>query len=121
MNNSATVLAPHSILLLGDPEKSDVPMTMGTELISWTSSCVVVGCRPDSEGETTITLGSSADIEKTFTCVFDNSIATPARKIVVFTALMESLLEKAVPTATTRLVIWVNDTGEPDQIVVELK
>lgn len=83
-----------------------------------TASCVLVRCRHEIDGETELTLGAAADIVADAEPVFDGSIATPSRELMISDVLGVPLLRAPVDADATRVRVWVNHPVWPDRVMV---
>jgi hypothetical protein len=72
------------------------------------------------DGDTDVSLGPAREIDPGGRPIFDGSLETPNRIVVVTTAESEILLKAAVPSKSTRVRIWTNHPSEPDKIAVGL-
>jgi len=111
-------LAPrNSLVLIMDQTVGEVPENMGQSLLAATRSCIAIGTRSETDGQTRISLSD----EKPFGIpneppVFDGVIPTPSKMLTVCSVLDESLLALSVLHSNTRVQIWANDRIEPDRI-----
>lgn len=102
-----------------DISGGEAPKSMNDNLVSATSTCVVVGTISAADGEAQITLTDEGNAHATnFEIAFDGEVATPSGKIAVFSARKESLLEAAVPGKRSNIQVWVNHDSEPDVIII---
>jgi len=83
-----------------------------------TASCLLVRCRHEIDGETELTLGAAADIVADAEPVFDGSIATPSRELMISDVLGVPLLRAPVDADATRVRVWVNHPVWPDRVMV---
>ena len=118
MKHSTRIAPPNSLVLVSDPGGGDIPGSMNQSLIAATDSCIAIGCRAEDDGETEIDLGLSNCVNTGDEPAFEGTLKTPNRKIAVRDVLGVVLLEMAVPAAETIVRIWVNDSKEPDKIIV---
>ncbi len=118
MTTSIRVAPPNSVVLVEDSSGGEIPDSMKQSLIAATDSCIAVGCMAEDDGETEIVLGSYGSVDADKELVFEGLLQTPNRKLVVRTVRGVTLLELPVPTTETKVVIWVNDSSEPDRIAV---
>ena len=81
-------------------------------------SCVLVRCRHEIDGETELTLGAAADIVAEGEPVFDGTIATPSRELMISDVLGAPLLRAPVDADATRVRVWVNHPVWPDRVTV---
>jgi hypothetical protein len=59
MSTSATIRPINSLFFTSDRDGGEVPEWVRDELILSTPSCIAVGCYPEPDGPTTVTLGPS--------------------------------------------------------------
>lgn len=118
MAETVVIAPPNALLFISHECGGDVPEFVEDRLVLFTDTRVSIGCLPDMDGETEITLGSVADVSSEGSLVFDGTIKTPTKKIVVSTVEDEEIIAAAVPSLETRIRIWANRTREPDKIVI---
>ena len=118
MTTSTRIAPPNSVVLIEDSHGGAIPTSMNQSLIATTDSCIAVGCRAEDDGETEITLGPCDKVDTGERSVFEGTLRTPNRKVVIRTVHGVKLLEMAVPMTETTLKVWVNDPSEPDHIAV---
>lgn len=109
---------PNSVVLVSDHGGGEIPQSMNGEAISTTSSCVVVGCMAEDDGETEFTLGTLSELDRPEKPAYDGVLKTPSRRLVIRSVLGVELLGLPVEGDMTRVKIWTNDTSEPDHVVV---
>jgi hypothetical protein len=117
MMSSTTVAPPNSVVLVSDPSGGEIPETIGS-LFASTTSYIAIGCKAEDDGETELTLGQTDEVGQRDVPAFQGRLETPSRKVVVRTVLGKTLLEAAVPGASTLVQVWVNDAEEPDRVVI---
>lgn len=110
----------NSLLFIRDPSLVDLPDIDGQGAVWATKSCIAVSCQPDSEGETTISLGIEQGETRTGTLVASRRISTPSREVIVENVLGEALLRLGVPTIATLVQIWTNGQRDTDIVAVRL-
>ncbi len=118
LNAYAKIAPPNSLLLIMDSCAGTVPNSMAGALISFTETCIAVGCKSAADGETEILLGMAVDVTPGPIAAFDGIISTPNRKVSICSVLRKEILAQSVPNTQTRIRIWANDSFEPDRIVV---
>lgn len=112
----------NSVILIMDRTIGDVPESMNDGLVSATSSCVAVGTLSEFDGETSITLTNDSTANKPQGHpVFDGHIDTPSGRLSICSITDEPLIECEVAKSQTKVLIWVNDELEPDEIYVAVK
>lgn len=120
MANTKCIAPPHSIVLVSELGRGEVPRSLGHSLVAATSSCIAVGCRSEVDGPTEFTLGSIKEVGIVSPPAFSGVLQTPHRVVVVQTIFNEPILEMLVPSEQTGVSIWLNDPSEPDKIIVGL-
>lgn len=118
MTTSKKVTPPNSVVLVADPSDGEVPSSMNGSLFSSTESCVAVGCRSEIDGETEFTLGATRDVDPGRQPDFEAELKTPTRRLAVRSVLGQILLEAQTPNQKTKVSVWVNDTQEPDNVII---
>ncbi|MEI2453119.1 hypothetical protein [Lysobacter firmicutimachus] len=118
MNKSIKIAPPNSLILVMDHSFGEVPAEMGGQLVSSTDSCVAVGTLSEIDGETTITLTSDLQIEPGLEEAFNGIVQTPSGELSICNSRNEALISLRELSLETRIRILVNDSYEPDQIVV---
>lgn len=110
---------PNSIVFVSDVD-GEPPEHWDNELIHHSSSCVSVGCYPEIDGETELTLAPATEPVSgpEFELVFDGMIATPGRQVIISDIDAKRLLSTSVSGLETRIRVWVNDPKLPDKVVV---
>lgn len=109
---SVRVPVLNSLLLIRDEKERAVPPIDGRAGIWRTPSCIAVSCLPDSDGPSKITIGPIREIDPQRSLLFEGSLKTPSRRVVVQSVLGEEILAADVSAVQTRLKIWTN--GELD-------
>jgi hypothetical protein len=120
-----TLSVPNAILFVFDPSNEDVevPEYQANQLTAANPSSVSIGTRAYVDGDVTVRLGNtpSASDRRRGGIVFEHSIETPGRKVAVFTAELQKLLEAKVSGHRTKLVIRVDDPTLPSLICIEAR
>ena len=101
-----------------DFASGQIPEDMGNKLVSATLSCIAVGCLSELDGMTEIYLGQLNEVRPQEILVFDGEVSTLSKKLSICSVMNEELLSTAVAGSTTRVMIFANDTIEPDRIYV---
>lgn len=118
MEGSVHISPPHSLIIISEPGRGEIPPSLGGSIIAATASCIAVGCRSEIDGDTELTLGPLNEVGTSTHLAFSGALSTPRKSIAIQTVFNEAILEMAVSSEETRLSIWVNDLSEPDKIVV---
>jgi hypothetical protein len=115
-------IAPiNSLLFISDIEGGMVPDFLRGSRILSTDSCISVGCLMWQDGETEVTLGDAAAVGPKRNAAFDGMLDTPNLAVLVSTVDLQPILRGSVPSAKTRVQIWVNRDNEPDKIIIGLQ
>lgn len=117
---SITIPVLNSLIFIRDSKLEDLPEIDGLAAYWATKSCVAVSCLPDSEGETTITIGTGLEVGQKKSPLFDRKIETPSHAILVETVLANPILSAKVLGSQTRLRIWTNGHRATDSIIITL-
>jgi hypothetical protein len=115
---STRVAPANSLVLVSDEGGGEIPVTMAQSIVASTSSCLAIGCNSEVDGETELILGPANEVDPHTEPEFQGKLDTPAHNVVVRSVLGERLLELRVSRAQTRISIWVNDSTEPDKIII---
>lgn len=118
MTTSMKTAPPNSLVLIVDASSGEIPKSMQGSLISSTESCIAVGCQSEIDGETEFTLGASQDIDPGSHPDFEGELRTPSRKVVVRSVLGQTMLEMPVAGQKTKVRVWVNDSREPNSVII---
>jgi hypothetical protein len=121
MNTSATIRPLNSLVFISDTDGGDVPEWAHDQLILSTPSCIAVGCYPEPDGPTTVTLGPLWQVERDEQPAFSGYLETPNRAVVVSTVDQQTVVEAKVPKSRTHVRIWVNHPRWPDQVTIGLE
>jgi len=110
----------NSLLFIQDPTLDATPEIDRLSGVWSIPTCIAVGCLPDCEGATEVTIGAGRELEGKGSLVFDGRLETPSRTVIVETALRQKILEKIVPGTATRVRIWTNGRIDTDKVIVGL-
>ncbi|WP_436355869.1 hypothetical protein [Brevundimonas sp. CEF1] len=112
--------APGSFILVGGSVEVDAPPFEDGPARLWADErCVCIGTLAEVDGHTRVIVGSNVD-HANLALAFSGEISTPARRLVVSDAELNTLIEVAVPTQLTSLSIWTNDASEPTMIAINV-
>ena len=117
------IAPPNSQVVIVDPKAKNVIVPQWHELQPCiaTSSCILVLCYPEVEGETEIALGKADEVDPGSTPIFDGHLLTPARTLAIETVEGDPILQ--IPTAgvQTKLRIWSDEIKWPTKIMVGIE
>ncbi|SRR5579871_1403510 len=117
---SISLPVSNAIFFIFGSDSKDTPEIKKGSSIWSTPTCIAVGCTPDVDGETKITIGASRQVGLEEIPAFDGELETPSRMVGVEVVPRKRVLEQPVPGSRTRVRIWVNHPIEPDNIVIGL-
>ena len=106
----------YSIICITGQNDINVPDFIPGKMISHTDSCIIISCASESDRSTNIIFGWKQEVENGTTPEFEGYISTGSKVINIYTAEKELIAEKNVPKTRTKIMIWANDTTEPDEI-----
>jgi hypothetical protein len=116
--SSVKIAPPNSLIFVSDIDGGMPPYPVrGGEILS-TGSCISIGCYPEVDGETEITLGSRKEVDPGGAPIFDGTLETPNRVIVISTVDGKAILREKVSGTTTRVRAWLNRRSLPDTVIV---
>lgn len=114
------VRAPGSFILVGGSLDVDAPPFGDGSVRLWANEhCVCIGTLSEIDGPTRVVVGSDID-QGSLTLAFTGEVATPARRLVISDAELNTLAEVAVAAHLTNLSIWTNDAREPTMIAIKV-
>lgn len=113
---SVTLRVPNSIIFLWDLQNSNasVPEYQDNTLVSQNESCVSVGTRLETDGETTISFVDRPSTE--VSAVFRGSVLTPSGVLSISTSAEDGILAIEGNHPTTTLTIFADDRLFPSKI-----
>jgi hypothetical protein len=119
--SSIKAAPPNSMVLITDAQGGFAPDVSKSIPAIWsTDTCVAVGCMPEMDGETKITMGPAAKVDPGGRPIFDGALATPTRTVAVMTIEWATLLKAEVPALSTRVRVWTNHARWPDNVLIGL-
>lgn len=117
---SQLVAVPNALLFVRDSWLKDRPSINGAAFFWTTRSCVAVSCRPDSDGETELTLGPAPQVGLTRSPSFHGWIDTPTRRVLVEIVPGVIVLQAEVSGLSTRVQIWTDGYRDTGTVIVGL-
>jgi hypothetical protein len=66
-------------------------------------------------------MGTIGQVDPEYQPLFEGELETPSQCLEIQSVEGETLLRTSVPSYRTRVLIWVNDTREPDEITVGIE
>jgi hypothetical protein len=113
---------PNSIIFVSDTNGGKVPdpATWKRNIINYSSSCICIGCYPEIDGVTEMTLMPASEFSPNanLQLAFDGSVDTPSRQLMVSDIDVDGLLTATVPDIKTHVRVWVNNQKMPDKVVI---
>jgi hypothetical protein len=120
----AKIAPKNSLLLVMDKDSGEIPESMGGKLVVSTHSCVAIGTRSETDGQTLVTLTDEnirAWEDPNLELVFSGTLATPNKEVYICTVLLETILRLSVPNTETGLEVWANHEIEPTRLCVSVR
>lgn len=118
MAETVAIAPQNALLFISDSSGGAAPEFVENRPILSTDTVISVDCLPDMDGETRVTLGAATEVGMAGPPVFDGTIKTPTKGLLVSTVEHEEILAAAVPSLETRIRIWTSRTVDPDDIVI---
>lgn len=112
------IAPPHSLILVVGSRKVEVPQSFNGALIASTDTCIAVGCKAEDDGPSRVSLRSIETVSSADDPAFVGWLSTSDRVVALETVFGERIVEIPTPQSTTRILIWVNDDKEPDEILI---
>lgn len=116
MKQSIQYNLPHGLVFISNSDGGEPPYPTRATQFRYTDTCISVSCMHGQEGETTITLGWSAEVDPGYAPVISGALKTAGGSVLVSTSEGEVLLETPTPTAETNVRIWVDHPLWPANI-----
>ena len=118
MHRTTRVAPPNSLVFISDADGGQPPIPVRGAMILSSPSCVSVGCFPEIDGETEITLGPIGEVSLDGLPDFIGTIETPNRTLVVSTVEGERILGTRVPASNTHVRIWLSHPRWPAKVTI---
>lgn len=117
--NETVSFIPNGLVLVGD-ELAELPVFDPAAAVSVSPGRIAVVTRHEQNGDTRLRLIAGAPIDSILpaTLVFDGQVRLPARRLVVETVLLETLLTCEIKGVAARVQIWIDDLPEPSDIAI---
>jgi hypothetical protein len=91
---------------------------MDKQGIFFSADCINIPAIYWNDGDTNVTFGSSAEIFETREPDFDGILNTPNKELILFDANEPQYAIASVPSATTRIRIWMDHPSAPENVVI---
>jgi hypothetical protein len=116
---SMKIAVPNGLLFIRDSKILSIPDLDDEKAPCWSiPTCVMIQCLVDSEGETSVTIGAANQVKPDQKLLFDGTLETPSRKVILEIVPGEKVLEMSVPFATNRIRIWTDGRHRLAETVV---
>lgn len=110
---------PYSQVVIVPPRsRVEVPLWAPGKIGVSTDACILFAGMTEIDGETTLTLGDSQEVNPGTSSVFMQMLKTPNFKIALETVEGATLLEMETSHSETEVRIWSNRVREPDEVIV---
>lgn len=106
----------NSLIFALDAGTRDIPHIDGEAKFWVSSSCIVVGCLPDSDGETKIVIGTVEHGTPPGSPLVDRLLSTPSRSVVFDLVHERGFHRMPVTEDKTRVRVWTDGGITPDTV-----
>ncbi|MBX9776851.1 MAG: hypothetical protein K2Y71_20930 [Xanthobacteraceae bacterium] len=118
-STSMKIAVPNGLLFVRDSKNLNIPNLDDETASCWSMpTCIMIQCLVDSEGETSITIGAANQVKPDRKLLFDGTLDTPSRKVILEIVPGEKVFEMGVPFATNRIRIWTDGRHRLAETVV---
>ena len=114
--NSLVLVCPPGGGIPPEPPLAPAPVPM----VMASSSCLLVCCLPEVDGETQISLGAGEEVDPGYVPKFDGVIETPGGEINVENVPGEIYLRSKTTAPRTRVRIWQSHPKWPEVVRIGL-
>lgn len=112
-------IAPlYNSVYVASRDLSDVPYNFDEVTIPSTPDCVSIPTQNWGDGETVFEVGEASEIALSTAPAFDGMLNTPDMKLLFFDANVDNFATIPLPTARTRIRVWIDHPREPEHVVV---
>jgi hypothetical protein len=95
-----------------------IPLHMDRYGIFSSSDCINVPACYWSDGDTNVTFGPILEITEVRDPDFDGILNTPNNELILFDAIEPEFASAQVPSAKTRIRVWIDHPIEPENVVI---
>lgn len=95
-----------------------IPLHMDKQGIFSSSDCINVPAYYWGDGDTNVTFGPILEITGIREPDFDGILNTPNNELILFDAIEPEFASAQVPSAKTRIRIWMDHPIEPQNVVI---
>jgi hypothetical protein len=122
MPKFARLSPPYSQVIVRDEARGDeIPILTGDVTIKSSHTAITIACLAEMDGETSFTLGLIDEVNPGVDPAFEGVVYTPRRRLAISTVEGALVLEIGVESVETDVVVWVNSTREPDEIIIGVR
>ena len=120
---TAKIAPPNSQVVIVDPKRRKIEVPQWQELAPFiaTSSCILVLCYPEVDGETEIALGTVREVDPGSKPIFDGHLLTPSKILAIETVYGDAILQIPTSDVQTKLRIWSDAIKWPTKIMVGIE
>ncbi|WP_421872458.1 hypothetical protein [Pararhizobium sp.] len=95
-----------------------IPTHMDRRGVLSSKDCILIPAHYWSDGDTDVTFGPVSEITETRNPDFDGILNTPNNEIILFDANNPQFAISRVPSAKTRIRVWMDHPIEPSTVVI---
>ncbi|MBW9063183.1 hypothetical protein JNB71_07620 [Rhizobium herbae] len=96
----------------------DIPLHMDRKGVLSSDDCINIPALYWNDGDTNVTLGPASEVTGTRAPDFDGILNTPNNEPILFDAIEPEFAIAQVPSAKTRIRIWIDHPTEPENVVI---
>ena len=95
-----------------------IPTHMDRRGVLSSKDCILIPALYWNDGDTHVTFGPASEIEEKRKPDFDGILNTPNNEIILFDANNPQFAISRVPSAKTRIRVWMDHPIEPENVVI---
>ncbi|RYZ75308.1 MAG: hypothetical protein EOP04_33480 [Proteobacteria bacterium] len=95
-----------------------IPTHMDRRGVLSSNDCILIPAHYWSDGDTDVTFGPASEITETRNPDFDGILNTPNNEIILFDANNPQFAISRVPSAKTRIRVWMDHPSEPENVII---
>lgn len=96
----------------------DIPTHMDRRGVLSSKDCILIPALYWNDGDTHVTFGPASEIKENRKPDFDGILNTPNNEIILFDANNPQFAISRVPSAKTRIRVWIDHPTEPENVVI---
>ena len=118
MQISRIIRPVNSLIFVSDSGGGQVPPWEDGKLIRSTNTCIAIGCYPEQDGPTKVTLGTADEVDPGLRPDFTGELVIPKRLVKVWGVTHETILEMVVIEPNMQVRIWLSHPRWPERVII---